>query len=187
MAGSGTGMVNVTIAIVSSINLIDAQIDFGSCSPNATYGANVSSNDSSEWGAPGVCSAATYSAPDNITIQNDGNKDVNVNVSTNVVASTFIAGTDPGFYFITRNASDRPGCSNYTGEPTPSDFDGTQGMQWTWKSLASPNTEYLACDNLTYQDENDQFSLFVLLDLPPDTPILTGRNATLTFTAVSIS
>lgn len=185
MAGSGTGMVNVTIIAVSSITLIDSQIDFGSCSPNASTGANVSSNDSSEWGAPGVCAAASYSAPDNITVQNDGNKNVNVTVKTNVVASTLIGGTDPAFYFITRNASTRPGCFNYTGGSTSSGFDGTMGMQWVWKDFAAANTEYLACDNLTYGDSNDQFSLFALLDLPPDTPVRTGQNATLTFTAVA--
>lgn len=185
-----TGYVNVTIAGVTSINLIDTQINFGSCSPNATTGTNVSSNVSDGWGAPGVCriDGDLTTNEDNITIQNDGNKNINVSVKTSVVAGTsFIGGTNPQFYFITRNASNRLGCFNVTGHEhtTQTGFDGTTGTQLEWKSFAAADTEYLACANLTYGDSNDQFSLFALLFLPPDTPIATGQNATLIFTARS--
>ncbi len=181
-----TGVVNVSIAAVSSINIIDTTIDFGSCSPNATYGSNISSNNSDDWGARGVCKVgdAVVSRTDNITVQNDGNKDVNVTVKTGINAADFIGGTTPGFYFNTRNGSDRAGCFNHTGGPVPSGFDGNKGMQYNWKNFGGTiSTEFLACANLTYQDENDQLSLFVLLDLPPDTPVQTEQEATLTFTA----
>src|SRR3989338_6834499 len=83
-ATTSTGNVNVTIAAVSSITLADSLIDFGSCSQNST-GTKESSNDSTWWGAPGVCSGSA-SPPDNITVQNDGNKNINVTVKTNTVA-----------------------------------------------------------------------------------------------------
>ena len=41
---SGTGMVNVSVAALTSITATDTIIQFGSCSPNITYGANLSSN-----------------------------------------------------------------------------------------------------------------------------------------------
>ena len=184
-ATTSTGKVNVTIAAVSSITLADSLIDFGSCSPNST-GTNVSSNDSTSWGAPGVCSGSA-SPPDNITVQNDGNKNINVTVKTNTVAgSAFIGGTNPQFYFITRNASARPGCFNITSAWLPeSDFSGTTGMQLNWKSFAAADTEYLACANLTFTDANDQFSLFARLFLPADAPVAGQQNVTLTFTATN--
>ncbi len=186
MATTSTGKVNVTIGAVSSITVVSpAVIDFGSCSPNASTGSNVSSNISTDWGAPGVC-AGSAAPPDNLTVQNDGNKNANVTVKTNVIAgSTFIGGTDPGFYFSARNGSNRAGCNNLTVQNPPSGFSGTTGMQLAWKSFAAAGTEYLACANLTYSDTNDQFSLFVLLDLPPDAPTSSEQNATLTLTAVS--
>ena len=108
MATTTTGMVNITVASVVSISITDAIVDFGSCSPNGTIGANVSSNDTStSWGAPGVCTVegSPPTTNDNITIQNDGNDDVNVTVQSSVIASAFLGGTAPQFYFSSRNAS----------------------------------------------------------------------------------
>ena len=189
-AGTETGKVNVTIASVSSITIPDAVIDFGSCSPNASTGTNVSSNNSNEWGAPGVCTkaGAAVAESDNITVQNDGNKNINISVKTSAIAgATFIGGTDPGFYYTTRNASNREGCFNITGHghTSPSNFDGTTGMQLNWQSFVAADTEYLACTNLTYEDSADQFSFFVLLDLPPDAPVAGEQSVTVTFTAAN--
>lgn len=184
---SATGMVNVTIAAVTSILATDTQITFGSCSPTASVGCNATSNISN---TNFNCSCTGGSAPDNITIKNDGNKNVNVSVQTNALPSTFIGGTDPWgpeMYFSTRNSSDIPGCFNVTNSTIqpfaiPLDFDGTTGMQWIWKNMSVVNTNYLACANLT---PAKSFYLFAKLFIPADAPIKTGANATLTFTATS--
>ncbi len=184
-SSSGTGMVNVTIAAQTSITATDAIIQFGSCSPTTNYGCNVSSNVSSA-----ECSCTGGNWPDNLTIKNDGNRDVNVTVQTGSLASSFIGGTTPygaEMYFSTRNASDNRGCYNITGQghTYPAAFDGTRGMQWGWSNFSAADTEYLACANLTYGSNTNSFSLFARLFLPANAPAGGNRSATLTFTATN--
>lgn len=175
-----TGLVNVSIAQTASVNVIDTQIQFGSCAPTATYGCNVSSNSTS---ADCSCEGGTW--PDNITVQNDGNVDLNLTVKTTDLAATFIAGTAPQFWFSVRNGSSRPGCRNsttYAGTDYNNNF-----FQYNWFSFETSNMEYTACVNLSYPDTNDQIAVFTKLFLPSDAPISTAnRSATLTFTANAI-
>ena len=201
MATSGTGYVNVTIASIASISVIEGQIDFGSCSPNASIGANLSSNVSNgstweSWGAPGVCSSFPNS-PDNITIKNDGNAYVNVTVSTNTLASSLIGGTapyPPQFLFSTRNASDGTcggttcsgGCFNRTTGARCINVDtNISGLQWGWKNF-SDTSAFCACDNLSFGTKNAIY-LFAKLDLPADAPEQGEKTATLTLTANEIT
>lgn len=202
MAGSGTGYVNVTIGSVASISVLEGQIDFGSCSPNATIGSNLSSNVSdfsaNSWGSPGVCSGSGVSAPDNITIKNDGNTFINVTVDTNTVASSLIGGNTPyppQFLFMTRNASSgsygassyAPGCFNRTANKgTCSPASGTGGLQWNWKNFSLVNTAYCACDNLSYGTSANAIYLFAKLDVPADALQQGEQRATLTLTANEI-
>jgi len=172
-----TGKVNVSIASTASVNIVDAIIQFGSCAPTATYGCNVSSNVSSA-----ECSCAGGSWPDNITVQNDGNKYVNLTVKTTDLAASFIGGTSPKFWFSSRNATLRPGCYN------SSVVVDNNGLQWDWFSFDTSNIEYTACANLTFDDANDQLAVFAKLFLPADAPIsLTNNSATLTFTANALT
>ncbi len=178
-----TGLVNVSLASVASITIVDSQIDFGSCAPAATYGLNVTSNTSTE---PSACSAGGGTWPDNITVKNDGNTNLNVTVKTNVIASTFISGADPYgplFMFSVRNASNYPGCNNITGIQVESGFDGSTGMQWDWRNFTAANTEYPACINLTPTTDYHSIYVFAKIFIPADTPQATDANATLTFTA----
>jgi len=179
-----TGIVNVSIAQTSSVNVIDTEVQFGSCAPTATYGCNVSSNATSA-----ECSCTGGIWPDNITVQNDGNIDLNLTVKTTDLASTFIAGTAPKFWFNVRNGSTRPGCFNSSeGFLGPTSAYGDKHMQWTWFSFDTSNVEYTACLNLSYPDANDQIEVFTKLFLPADAPISTAnRSATLTFTANALT
>ncbi|MBI2138204.1 hypothetical protein HYU13_01320 [Candidatus Woesearchaeota archaeon] len=201
-ASSGTGQVNVTIASVTSITASDLIINFGSCSPNITSGSNLSSNDTTNsWGTAGVClvGGALPATEDNITIQNDGNDDVNVTVQSSVIASTFLGGTSPEFYFNSRNASSRPGCRNLSvknssfisgvripqaTEENSIDSNMT-GLQWNWKNITAAYTPYIVCENLSYTDSKDQVAVFARVFLPGDAPVRIGRNASLIFTAAS--
>lgn len=187
---TGTGMVNVTIAAVTSITATDNVIHFGSCSPNTTYGTNLSSNSSEDsWGVPGVCTGA--SSPDNLTIKNDGNKNVNVTVQTPTLARTFIGGTVGGagqaeMWFAVRNASSTPGCFNTSNTfVAPSEFNGSTGMQFHWKNFSVINTEYLACANLTFGSSANSLSLFIKLFVPANAPTTPRAAVNLTFTGTS--
>ena len=182
-ATTTTGMVNVTLANVNSIAISDSQINFGSCAPSGSSGCNVTSNSS-----VADCGCTNGIWPDNITVRNDGNTNINVSVKTNVIASTLIGGADPYgplFMFSVRNSSNTPGCFNVTGSSVPSGFDGAKGMQWDWANLTVANTEYLACQNLTPTANAQSFYLFAKIFIPADAPQKTGANATLTLTATN--
>lgn len=189
-----TGKVNVTLANVNSISITDSQIDFGSCSPNSSTGSNLSSNISNgttwqSWGSPGVC-VSIVNSPDNITIKNDGNTNLNISVKTNVIASTFIGGDSPYgplFMFSVKNDSDSPGCNNATGTTwtAQKEFNIGRGMAWNWSNFTVADEDYLACANLTPVANRDSINLFVKLYIPADAPQKTDTNATLTFTATN--
>lgn len=195
---AATGYVNVTIASLASLSVVEGQINFGSCSPNATIGSNLSSNITTDsWGAPGVCS---QDGPDNITITNDGNTFVNISVQTDTLAASLIGGDDPwppAFYFMARNAtagtygSDNygPGCSNRTGDGESVCIPpggGKGGLQWGWKSFDSTSVSYCVCDNLSYEASLNAIYLFARLDVPSNASSSGGQRATLTLTATEI-
>ncbi len=196
MASGGSGYVNVTIAGVSSILMVDTTIDFGSCSPNSSIGANVSSNVSLDWGAPGVCTSIPNGPPDNITIKNDGNSFINVTVRTNKLATTLIGPAsgalpyDPGFYFSSTNATILtnvygPGCTNATGIGTL----GATGLQWGWRNFTDITTDFGLCDNLSYAGgatPQNAIYMFAKLELPANAPTGGESTATLTFTATEL-
>jgi len=202
MAGTGTGYVNLTIAGVASISVLEGQIDFGSCSPNATIGSNLSSNVSgfsaNSWGSPGVCSGSGISAPDNITIKNDGNTFINVTVKTGTLASSLVGGDDPWppeFRFMARNASSGsyggvsygPGCFNRTsGSTCVGPTGGVGGLQWDWKNFSDTSTNFCVCDNLTYSSDVNAIFLFARLNVPANALQQGEQKATLTLTANEI-
>ncbi|MBI2138203.1 hypothetical protein HYU13_01315 [Candidatus Woesearchaeota archaeon] len=195
MATTTTGMVNITVASVVSISITDAIVDFGSCSPNGTIGANVSSNDTStSWGAPGVCTVGgdPPTTNDNISVMNDGNDDINLTVQSNKLASSFIGGTGPRLDFSVRDDPVRGGCQNLsvadlTGGGSFVSYDSNRtGYQHEWINLSLVNTEYIACQNFTFINTNDTINVFFRLYLPPDAPVnASEQTATITFTGAS--
>lgn len=199
MASTATGYVNISIGSVASVSVVEGQIDFGSCTPNATIGSNLSSNVSdfaaNSWGSPGVCTGAAVSAPDNITIKNDGNMNINVTVRTDTLASTLLEGSEPWppeFSFMARNASSGsyggvsygPGCLNRTTNANcigPS--GGVGGLQWNWVNFSSASIDFCACDNLT---SASAIFLFAKLNVPANAKSKGSQRATLTITATEI-
>ena len=182
-SSTGTGMVNVSVAGTTSITALDSQINFGSCSPATDVGCNVTSNASAA-----QCSCTSGNWPDNITIKNDGNRNINVTVQASVLASTFIGGSTPSgaeMWFSVRNSSNTPGCFNSSAATVPSGFDGTTGMQWNWQNFSAANTGYLACQNLTYGINTNSMYISAKLVIPANAPAGAGKNTTLTFTATN--
>ena len=189
-AGSGTGKINFTVASVTQISVTDGVLDFGSCSPNTT-GTYLASNDSNEsWGAVDICTIAgvNKNTTDSLNVSNEGNDDVNITVSTNLLAGDFLGGTSPQMMFIVRNVTARPGCTNTSNTGTFNDtMSNTTGMQWLWMNFSSTGYQYPVCENLTYPDTKDSFAIYVRIFIPSD--VIAGggeKNVTYTFTATSI-
>lgn len=199
-ATTGTGTVNVTIASVASIVMSDNIIDFGSCGPNSSVGSNLSTNNSGlSWGAPGVCTL-NGTAPANtdfFVIQNDGNKEVNISIQINDTAANFIGGTSPQLYFMARNKTGRPGCTNRTGvggglglvnyNCTFPDLTTacTYGIQWDFREITAAATPFPVCNALNYTDTADSIMVALRLSLPPDATPRGERALSFTFTAAT--
>ncbi|MFH1133553.1 MAG: hypothetical protein V1735_03620, partial [Nanoarchaeota archaeon] len=140
-ASSGTGSVNVTIVSFNSIAIEDALINFGNCTPTAGTGDNLSSNESSEPACVTTGGTGSGVYPDNVSVSNDGNTNINVTVKTSNTG-TFIGGTSPKFWYSSRNASVYGGCHNtstnkcvdsasWCGCNTADDTNCTWRNQWT--------------------------------------------------------
>ncbi|MBU0980306.1 MAG: hypothetical protein KJ709_05845 [Nanoarchaeota archaeon] len=186
-APSGSGMVNLTILAFNSINVEDSFIDLGNITPAAGVGCNVSSNSTSE---PGCVQANSGTWPDNITISNDGNKNLNVTVRSSIIASSLIGGTNPEFGFTSRNATYLGGCSNrssacYTGKCGCENM-GNCSYQINFTNFAAVGTEYEVCKNLTYggtASTRPRVYVWARVHVPADAMAVVAGNASLTFTA----
>ncbi len=169
------GTVNVTISSNVEINLSTYEIDFGPGYVTSGLGDAARLNTSSGWrGKENWTNASNYNfAPNNITIENTGNRNCSVNFTSNKAAAAFIGGgagsiTDPVFQYRGVN-KDATTCSStnltssYTDVTTSSD-----GLD--------------VCKCMRYEDGNDELYFNVQVLVPQDAPV-GGKNATLTFTA----
>ncbi len=157
-----TGTVDLGILAAASINVVDTALDFGDCTPDATTGCTADS----ETGG-GCCTAGA----DYLTIENDGNKNVSLDVKTDTLAAAFIGGTSPSFKFK-------------TGQGEAGSCVGSTGLTTTYTELLTTNI--LACENLGYVNAKDTVNLYAQLFLPSDTPPAASSTATLTFTGTGI-
>ncbi|HLC72417.1 MAG TPA: hypothetical protein VJH37_02430 [Candidatus Nanoarchaeia archaeon] len=147
-----TGVVNVTIQSTVDINLAVDNVDFGSGTIN-TIGLNTSLNTSdTAWG--GGNNPNGFSDPGPFQVRNDGNVDVNISVNSSNTASSFIGGTNPGYYFVASPVGTDDGCvANMTNNATPRGF-------------SSSTLEI--CQNLTFGDAADTLNISIFVDIPSD-------------------
>ncbi|MFH1409783.1 MAG: hypothetical protein ABIH34_07765 [Nanoarchaeota archaeon] len=159
----------------------------GNCTPASGTGSYVRSN---ETAAPACIQAGSGVWPDNISVHNDGNTNVNVTVQSSIVAANLIGGTAPTFSFFTRNGTIYGGCSNESSTCGDGVCDCSNqnncSYQMNWTSFAAVSTEYNACKNLTFggtASTRPRFYLFAQVFVPADAVGKVQSNATLTFTA----
>jgi hypothetical protein len=163
---SDTG--NITLAIATSLNILvdpgNESIDFGTCTPRAATSYWCASNDALACDTiVGENCTADTTTPQFIRVENVGNINASVNVTSSCAAADLIGGTSPALNFVTTNC------------------DGTG--QATWTALSS--TTELACDAIV--PTTGAFQLYVNVTIPNDAvggtgPCITDL-ATLTFSA----
>ena len=156
LATLDTGVVNVTIQATTDINFVNDNVDFGS-GTIILGGLNTSLNTSDTgWGGNG--NPGGFSNPGPFQIRNDGNVDINITINSSSTASSFIGGTNPGYYAIGTPVGADEGClNNMTNNDTA--FYGVTA------------TALLICDNLTYADAADTLNISIFLDIPSDASI----------------
>ena len=143
-----SGVVNVTITSAAALNFTTNLLDFGA---GAVVGGQSSATLDSEgtntsWTGPGTSGE--------LVLENIGNVNVSLTLSTNKTVADFIGGTSPSFKAKTSDA-EAGACSGATEL-----FDG---------SYAEINqTLQIACSNFAYADSLDTINIDFEIVVPSD-------------------
>ena len=141
-----TGIVNVTIETSAALNFSTELLDFGSGAvTGGAAGATLSSV-----GAGSTTDGTWVVNAGQLLLENIGNINVSLNLTTNKSVADFIGGTSPTFKAIVSD--------NETGSCT-----GTQ----TFSSLADITTsQQIACDVFGYEDSADLINIDFEIYIP---------------------
>ena len=169
-ATSDTG--NVTLSINASLNIqvdtTNKTIAFGGCTPRAATSYSCSSNDTQVCDGSGLsnCTGDTI-VPQFIKVDNVGNVNASVNVSSSCSAAQLIGGTSPGFVYVTTNC------------------EGTPISSWT--TFVTTAGGSMACNNTAVGGAG--FRLYANVTIPNNAAAsgCTNGNAVLTFSAIMAS
>jgi len=158
-----TGVVNVTVNSVVSINFTTDFIDFGSGQVDAGQSSATVDTD-------GISSNGNWSSPaDNFTIVNIGNNNVTLELATGKDAAAFIGGTSPSYQYKISN-TEVGSCTN-----TTMDLD-------TWYDVNSTSPGTTICNPFAFEEGYDSIEVGIRLVIPSDA---SGGTKTDTFTATA--
>lgn len=161
-----TGVVNLTIeeALHIQVDANNDTIDFGNCAPRVgSYWCATNDTLACDGVAGGNCTGDT-TAPQFLNIENVGNVDANVNITSSCTAAQLIGGTSPLFQYITTN------CPDGNAQGTWTDLDGTSRI---------------GCSNLTVGSTGASgFRMYANVTIPQDAS-QSCQQSTITFTAIS--
>lgn len=154
-----TGVVNVTVDTFAAINFTAAFIDFGNGTVNGTLGATLDTEGSATTNGSWGTTAAGF------ILQNVGNTNVSLNLSSDKNAQTYLGGASPGFRYKVDNVT-KPGSCESPGA----------GVSYTEFTVAGAEI----CGNFPSSDTIDEIEIDIQLFIPSDSN--TG-NLTATVTA----
>jgi len=166
VTGRGTsGYVNVTIANMTNINVTATDCNFGSGTVNAssTYAIIASNGTSIFWNGTGT--------DQNMSLRNDGNQNVTVNVSAGKDATGFLGGGTGIEYKMFAGVKDS--ADSCTG--TISIYPGT----------TMSTTSVIVCQNMSSPDALDEIWVGCYLKIADNTPG-GSKTDTWTFSATAI-
>ncbi len=171
-AQTAQGTVTFSVNESVSITLDDDTIDFGECVLNnsgmITYESNVTNGTSVQ----GFSCDGLAGGPDYMVIENDGNVNVLVNLSSNVSGTQLIESpTSRGAFWFVAGENETNSCAS--------------GLASSWVNITAAAQEYGVCGNLSNIDDNDALNIWFRIDLPDDTPS-GAKSAGITFSAVKI-
>jgi hypothetical protein len=147
---NGTGVLNVTVSSLVSLNFTTASLDFGS-------GGVDDGEDGATLNSEGSVLLGTWSATSGeLVLENIGNVNVSLTLATNETVDNFIGGTSPTIKAKTSDSSGNTGaCSGATEV-----FDG---------SYAEINqTTQTACSIFAYDTSMNEIDINIELYIPND-------------------
>ncbi len=159
---------NVSLTVASALNIqVDAgnkTLAFGTCTPRSGTNYTCATNDAVACdGVFGANCTGDNVTPRFIRVQNVGNVNASVNVTSSCSAATLIGGTNPTLQFITTSCN------------------GTNVSSWT----TLDSTTRLACPQIV--PTSGAFQLYVNVTIPQDAVGFSGGCtgiSTLTFSAI---
>jgi hypothetical protein len=165
ITGMGTtGTVNVSLQATTNLNVTQTFVDFGvGYVTTNMFGARVNSTGNrTNWTVVGTFT------PLNLQLENIGNVNLSVSVSSDKSATTYLGGTNPVFQFAaTTKTPDVAACvSGYNLQSTLTDVTLT-----TTKNV---------CSNLGFVAESNELNVSIELIIPYDAPV-GNKTVTLTF------
>lgn len=171
---SETGTAQFTVTALTQISLYDDTVNFGTCTLNSSstvvYHSNKTNGASVSPSGGGTCSGVF---PDNMTLENTGNKFVNVTVKSSLNAMNFT------------NSSSGTGNFYFVGIAKAGETNACPGgnLTTTFTNFTLAATNYTLCRNLSPINTNDEIFIAYRIDLPPDTKEQASKSTTITFTA----
>jgi len=158
-ATTAAGRANLSVSSLISIIIKNQTVDFGACTPPSGGFLEVNTSNFFVWNCSLVRGTGTGSTDvenKHISVENDGNTDANVTIKTNAIAgASFIGGYFPAFRYTTENLTTFEGCFRslkYVGTDASGTVAGsTNGTTPTYVNFTAINTQYKACDNLTWR------------------------------------
>jgi len=165
-----TGFVNVTIANMTNLNVTATECNFGVGAVNAsqTYAILASNGTITNWNASGTST--------NMSIRNDGNQNVTINVTSGKNTMAFLGGGSTKLaYKIFAGQKDGAACITWP----------YQNANITYPGIEINATGYQICGNLSSADANDEMWVGCYLEISDNTP--PGQKTdTWTFTATQV-
>ena len=145
-----TGVVDVTITTSAALNFSTAILDFGSGAVNTGEpGATIDSESTVTDGTWGVTSGE-------LVLENIGNVNVSLTLSTNKTVDDFIGGTSPTFKAKTSDKAGNTGACSGAVET----FDGSY--------IEINQTLQIACSTLEFDVDRDEINIDFELFIPND-------------------
>ncbi len=180
--GSDAGTASVTVNTTVGLKFTTSTVSFGSGKVNGSAGnqnCTLATNGSGiqNTNDPKKC-LSFNNATTPFILENTGNVNVNVTLSSSANASVFINGTNPLFQYFVEN-NEASSCQNFTG--------GTGGVTTNPTSFIDVNTTAInICPQLVSTDSSDSLKIHVLIRIPVDAP--SGvRSTTFTATGTALS
>jgi hypothetical protein len=167
-----TGTASLEIESLVQITLTDASVDYGICGLNSSQVLTYDSNGTGASQETDDSSTCSGTFPDVMTLENTGNKDVNLTIASDTSAADFVNAPSSDlktFAFV--GITNDGGC--------------VDGLQTTFTNFTAATTDYLLCNNFTTASATDEVDIGFRVTLPPDA--VTGvRSATITITGEEI-
>lgn len=169
ITGMGTtpaGNATLTVVTLSELNFTDKSVAWGAGYVNTSGGYTVCKLNTTDAYPPASGCANFTQETTGLIIENDGNTNLTIQLSSNVSAGTdFIGGTNPAFRYNVSN-NENFACLNVSGNEHPWDFNANE----SFKDVNTTGAGTIVCPRLQYTDANDSLKIHLHVEIPYDAP-----------------